>query len=45
MDIINFILLHWIEWLFTIIIAVLSFGYRKILVKLKEEHNKNEAIA
>jgi len=41
MEMIDSILSHWMEWLFTIIIVVLSFGYRKILVKLKEEHGKN----
>lgn len=40
MEIIDFILLHWIEWLFTIIIAVLSCGYRK----LKEERDKTKSI-
>lgn len=45
MELLNFILSHWVEWLFAVIIAILSYSYRKIFAKLKEEHEKNEAIA
>ena len=36
---------HWVEWLFTLCIAALTFAYRTVLAKLKQEQAKNEAIA
>ena len=45
MEVINYISVHWLEWLFAIITAILGFGYRSILHKLQEEKQRNEAIA
>lgn len=45
MGILNFIQSHWIEWLFAVIIAILSAGYRNVSGRLKEEQKKNNAIA
>ena len=36
---------HWVEWLFTVSVAVLGWGYRQIYARLKIEQKKNEAIA
>ncbi len=44
MVIISYIAQHWVEWLFAICLAALTWGYRIILKKIKEEHGKNEAI-
>ena len=41
----TFISSHWLEWLFTAIIAVLSWLFRSLRVQLREEHDRNEAIA
>ena len=45
MELINYISVHWLEWLFAIVSAVLGLGYRSILRKLQEEKLRNEAIA
>ena len=45
MEIINYIQLHWVEWLFAIIIALLTAGYKNVSGRLKEEQKKNNAIA
>lgn len=45
MDILMFIRNHWVEWLFTIAVALLGYGYRAMYTKLKEEQAKNKAIA
>lgn len=45
MEIINYIQSHWIEWLFAIIIALLTAGYKNVSGRLKEEQKKNNAIA
>ena len=45
MEVINYISVHWLEWLFAIITAILGFGYKSILNKLQEEKQRNEAIA
>lgn len=45
MEILGYIGAHWVEWLFTICIALLTLAYRSIVKKLQEEHSKNEAIA
>lgn len=45
MEIISYITSHWVEWFFMIISGILCFGYRAILKKLKEEKDRNEAIA
>lgn len=45
MEILNYISVHWVEWLFMIITAIIGFGYRTVLKKLQEEKQRNEAIA
>lgn len=45
MEILNYIQLHWVEWLFAAAVAVLGWGYRKIDNRLKAEQLKNEAIS
>ena len=45
MEIINYIQSHWVEWLFAIIIALLTAGYKNVSGRLKEEQKKNNAIA
>ena len=45
MEIISFIQAHWLEWLFTGILAVLSFLFKTLQSQLKEEQEKNQAIA
>ena len=45
MDILAYITTHWVEWLFAVCLAALTWGYKTILQKLKAEHVKNEAIA
>lgn len=45
MDIVNYISVHWIEWLFAVITGIVAFGYRSVLKKLQEEKNRNQAIA
>lgn len=41
----EYILAHWIEWVFAIVTAVAAWGYRTVFAKLQEEHARNEAIA
>lgn len=45
MEIWQYILTHWVEWLFAVITAIAGLGYRRVSKKLKAEHEKNEAIA
>ncbi len=45
MEIIYYIQSHWVEWLFAIIIALLTAGYKNVSGRLKEEQKKNNAIA
>lgn len=45
MEIWEYILAHWVEWLFAIITAIAGLGYKNVSKKLKVEHKKNEAIA
>jgi len=45
MEILAYISAHWVEWLFTICLAVLTFAWRQVSRRLKEEQKKNEAIA
>ena len=45
MEFISFIQAHWLEWLFTGILAVLSFLFKTLQSQLKEEQEKNQAIA
>ena len=43
--IISYIQAHWLEWLFAIVCAVLTWGYHRISIKLTEEQKKNQAIS
>lgn len=45
MDILAFISVHWLEWLFTAVLAVLSWLIKAMRDQLAEEKQKNEAIA
>lgn len=45
MEILNFILAHWLEWLFTGILAVLSWLVKLLRDQIRAEQAKNEAIA
>lgn len=45
MEILNYIQLHWVEWLFAAAVAILGWSYRKIYIRLQEEQIKNEAIS
>lgn len=36
---------NWVKWLFAICLAVLTFAWRLVVARLKEEQKKNEAIA
>lgn len=45
MGILTFISAHWLEWLFTAVIAVLSWFLKLLKDQLAEEKQKNEAIA
>lgn len=35
---------HWVEWLFAAALALLAAAWRTVSARLKEEHDKNEAI-
>lgn len=43
--ILSWIASHWVQWLFSALLAILAAGYRQIAARLKEEQKKNEAIA
>lgn len=45
MEILAYIGAHWVEWLFTLCLAVLAWAYKTLLKRMKAEHDKNEAIA
>lgn len=45
MDVLEYIQMHWVEWVFAAAVGLLSWGYRKIQISLKEEQKKNEAIS
>lgn len=45
MEILNYFQAHWVEWFFALCLAALGVGWKYILNRLKEEHEKNEAIA
>lgn len=45
MEILTYIGAHWVEWLFAICLAALTFAWRTVTARLKEEQKKNEAIA
>lgn len=41
----EYVLAHWVEWVFGVIAALATLGYRSVLKKLQEEKTRNEAIA
>ena len=41
----DFIGAHWLEWLFTLVLAVLSFLFKSLRDQMLEEKKKSEAIA
>lgn len=45
MAVIEYIGQHWVEWLFTAAVALLTLGYRQIAGRIKEEERKNLAVA
>lgn len=45
MGIISYIQMHWVEWLFAVVTVIIGAGYRSISKRLKEEQQKNIAIA
>ena len=45
MELLTFIGAHWLEWLFTGVLAVLSWLFKLMRDQLKAEQAKNEAIA
>lgn len=45
MEILAYIGTHWVEWLFGLCLALLGWGWKVILSKLKEEQAHNEAVA
>lgn len=45
MEILAFIGAHWMEWLFTAILAALSWLFKSMRDQLEEEKKKNEAIS
>lgn len=44
-EIMTYIAENWVEWLFALCLATLTVAYRTVSKRLKEEHEKNEAIA
>ena len=44
-DILTFIATHWVDWLFTAILAVLGYLVNLLRAQLAEERKKNDAIA
>ncbi len=45
MEILAYVGAHWVEWLFAICLAGLTLAWKTVSSRLKEEHEKNEAIA
>lgn len=43
--IIDYISANWFDWMLTIFVAIVSFGYRGVNKRLQEEKARNEAIA
>lgn len=43
--ILQFISSHWVEWIFTVAVAALGWGYKKIYSRVQTEQEKNDAIA
>lgn len=45
MAIVDYIAVHWVQWLFAVVSGALALGYKTIATRLKEEQQKNDAIA
>ena len=45
MEILAYIGAHWVEWLFTLCLAGLTWAYKTLLTRMKADQKKNEAIA
>ena len=43
--IMQYIMVHWVEWLFAVATFILGYLYRQTAKKLKEEQKKNKAVA
>ena len=43
--IIDYILSHWLEWVFAALLGALGWGYKTVAKQLKTEREKNAAIA
>lgn len=43
-DIVQYIFLHWAEWLFLAISALLGWGYRQLTKRMKVEAERNTAL-
>ena len=43
-DIVQYIFLHWVEWLFLAISALLGWGYRQLTKRQKSEVERNTAL-
>ena len=43
--VLDYIATHWVEWVFALCLAFLTFAWRSSMQKLKEEHAKNSAIS
>jgi len=44
-ELLGFVAAHWLEWLFTAVLAVLSYLFKLMHAQLEDEKRKNEAIA
>lgn len=44
-EIISFISANWLEWLFTAVLAALSFLFKSLRDQLRQEQKKNDAVA
>ena len=44
-ELLGFVAAHWLEWLFTAVLAALSYLFKEMREQLAEEKKKNEAIA
>ncbi len=45
MEIVSYIMAHWVEWMFSASTLILGLLYRKTSKRLKEEQKKNKAVA
>lgn len=45
MQVLEYIAAHWMEWIFAAITALAGFGYHRVLQRVQEEKERNEAIA